>query len=488
MTAFFAQDTWTHDRLTVQGAIRFDQASSFSPSEHNGTTVTSRFNASPIAIERTNGVNSYKDISPRFGLAYDVFGNGKTAVKFNIGRYLGPATNDTIYTQNNPANRIVGYNTTAISRSWTDTNGNYVVDCDILNFAAQTVPAGDVCGAVTGNSLNYGQPGTSTRVNPALLNGWNIRPTDSQWGVNLQQEVAPRVSLEVGYNRRWWSNFTVTDNTLVGPSDYEKWTIAAPKDSRLPRGGGYPIDVYTLTSAAAARGADNYVTFETDYGPARINYWHGVDVTINARLKGSLTLQGGTTTGRAINDTCATILKVDSPDPRNCRRVDPVETTLRSSAVYMVPKIGVQVSATLRTQPPIIFSTNNPTVFVGIQPNANPSDANWNVPNTVIQSILGRLPPGGLANGTTNVPLIDNGNLIFGDGRRTQVDMRFVKIFRFGGRRADIGIDLQNLLNTNYGTIFESNYDYTAANGGTWRNPTTILGPRFARVNLSFNF
>ena len=488
VTALFAQDTWTRNRLTIQGAIRFDQASSFSPAEHNGTSVASRFNASPISIERTDGVSSYKDISPRFGIAYDVFGNGKTAVKFNIGRYLAPATNDTIYTQNNPANRIVGYNMTAISRNWTDSNNNFVVDCDLLNFAAQTVPGGDVCGAVTGNSLNYGKPGTSTRVNPALLNGWGIRPTDSQWGINLQQELAPRVSLELGYNRRWWNNFTVTDNTLVGPSDYEKWAINAPKDSRLPSGGGYPIAVYTMTAAAAARGADNLVTFETDYGPARTNYWHGVDVTVNARLRGSLTLQGGTTTGRAINDTCATITKVDNPDPRNCRRVDPVETTLRSSVVYMVPKIGVQVSTTLRSQPPLIFATNNPTVFVGIQPNLNPSDANWNVPNTVIQSLLGRLPPGGLANGTTNVPLIDNGNLIFGDGRRIQVDMRFVKIFRFGGRRADIGIDLQNLLNTNYGTVFESNYDYIAANGGTWQNPTTILGPRFARVNLSFNF
>ena len=491
VTALYAQDTWTHDRLTLQGAVRFDLASSFSPAEHNGTSVTSPFNPAPITIERTDGVSSYKDLSPRIGLAYDVFGNGKTAVKFNFGRYLAPATNDTIYTQNNPANRIVGYNNTPVNRSWTDVNGNYVVDCEIMNFAAQTVPGGDICGAVTGNSLNYGKPGTSTRVNPALLNGWNIRPTDSQWGINLQQELAPRVSLEVGYNRRWWSNFTVTDNTLVGPSDYEKWTIAAPADSRLPNGGGYPIDVYTMSAAAAARGADNYVTFETDYGPARSNYWHGIDVTVNARLKDSLTLQGGTTTGRAVNDACETILKVDSPDPRFCRRVDPVETTLRASVVYMVPKVDVQVSATLRSQPRVIFSVNNPTVFVGIQPTlpaANPTDANWNVPNTVVQSLLGRLPPGGLPNGTTNVPLLDNGNMAFADGRRNQVDMRFAKIVRFGGRRLNIGVDLQNLFNVNYGTVFEQQYAYGVPNGGTWLNPTTILGPRFVRLNFTFNF
>jgi hypothetical protein len=492
VTAFFAQDTWTHNRLTVQGAVRYDRASSFSPSEHNGTTLTSPFNPSPVILERTDGVSSYKDISPRFGAAFDVFGNGKTAIKFNIGRYLGPATNDTIYTQNNPANRIVGYNTTPVNRSWSDNNHNYVVDCDLLNPAAQNLPGGDSCGALTGDALNFGKPGTFTRVNPALLNGWGIRPADSQWGINLQQELLPRVSLDVGYNRRWWNNFTVTDNLAVTPSDYQPWVINAPIDPRLPGGGGYPITMYTLTAAAAARPANNYVTFETDFGPSRINYWHGVDVTVNARLKGSTTLQFGTTTGRAINDNCASVLNVNSPDPRYCRAEDPVETTLRGLASYMIPKVGVQVSATMRSQPPVIFAATNPTIFTGIQPTTpanSPTAANWNVPNTVVQSILGRLPPGGLPNGTTLVPLLDNSTKAFANNRRTQVDMRFAKIVRLGGgRRADIGVDLQNLFNANYATVYESQYDYTAPNGGTWLNPTTILGPRFVRLNFTVNF
>src|SRR5256886_6080114 len=81
VAAFFVQDTWTRRQLTVQAAVRYDHASSFSPSEHNGTTLTSRFNPQPVALARTDGVSAYNDISPRFGIAYDVFGNGKTAVK-----------------------------------------------------------------------------------------------------------------------------------------------------------------------------------------------------------------------------------------------------------------------------------------------------------------------------------------------------------------------------------------------------------------------
>ena len=82
----FLQDTWTTGRLTVQGALRYDRASSFAPAELNGTTRTSFLNPSPITIDRTEGVNAYNDITPRVGVAYDLFGNGKTALKFNMGK------------------------------------------------------------------------------------------------------------------------------------------------------------------------------------------------------------------------------------------------------------------------------------------------------------------------------------------------------------------------------------------------------------------
>ncbi len=86
------------------------------------------------------------------------------------------------------------------------------------------------------------------------------------------------------------------------------------------------------------------------------------------------------------------------------------------------------------------------------------------------------------------VALLDANDRLYASTRRNQIDMRFAKIFRFGGRRADIGVDLQNLLNTNYATAYESQYSYTAPNGGTWNNPTTILGPRFMRLNFTLNY
>jgi hypothetical protein len=486
IAALFVQDTWTRGRLTLQGALRYDRAWSWSPAEGNGTSEVSRINVAPITFERTASVDAYNDITPRFGVAYDVFGNGKTAVKFNAGHYLDAATNDSAYTRNNPANRIVS----TYTRNWTDTNGNKVVDCNLLVLTAQSPATGaaDTCAALTGNNLNFGNVNTGlTQVNPDTLHGWGVRENDWQWGVTLQQEVIPRVSVEVGYARRWFKGVTVTDNLNRTPDQYDSYVVTAPTDSRLPGGGGYPIRIYQATNAALAVAASNYITFQTDFGPEQTNYWHGVDFTLNARTRWGLTFSGGTSTGRSVQDDCATSVLIDSPDPRNCRDVDPFQTTLRGLASYSIPKIDVLVSGTIRSQPEVERSANLNL------PNS-PSSAAC-LPNpaacVTLQGLLGRLPTGTSATGTTTIALVDNDNRLFSGERRTQVDMRFAKILRFGRTRADIGVDLANLLNTNYATTWDNTYQYTIGNagqGGTWNNPTAIFAPRFVRLNFTVNF
>ena len=167
----YAQDQWTVGRLTLQGGIRYDRAWSWAPAEGNGTTETSRFNPQPISFERTVSVRGYNDITPRFGVAYDLFGNGKTALKVNGGKYLEAATGDVIYSSNNPAARIITRigSGPAPARGWTDGNRNFVVDCDLLNPAAQDnlATGGDLCAAVGGVGLNFGNanPNTTT-INP----------------------------------------------------------------------------------------------------------------------------------------------------------------------------------------------------------------------------------------------------------------------------------------------------------------------------------
>jgi hypothetical protein len=458
----YVQDQYTRGRLTLSGALRWDRASSYAPVERNGVARTSFLNAAPITIEKTTGVDAFNDLSPRVGVAYDVFSNGRTALKFRWGRYLAFASNDVPYTSSNPAATLVA---TVTNRGWTDSDRDYAVDCDLTNAAAN-----GECALLTGNLANFGRVGAATIVDSDVLSGWGKRTHDYQTEVTVQQEIVPRVSAEVSYIHRTFHGFFVTnDRNALPATDWEPYTIDAPLDSRLPGGGGYPMLVY---ARVANRAAQNLLTWEENFGNGREreSKYDGVNVNINARMRNGLIVSGGTSTGRNAEDRCHIIPNLANPNPRDCRDVDPWQTTVRGLASYTVPLVDVLVSATVRSEPPLARS------------------ANWAVPNTVIRGILGFLPLGSTAGGNTTISITDNDHRIYADERRTQIDMRFAKVLRFGATRADIGVDLNNLLNTNYATQYENNYSFTQPNGGTWNNPTAVYAPRFVRLNFTVNF
>jgi hypothetical protein len=477
----YIQDSWTRGRLTLQGALRYDRVHSFAPVEGNGTTKTSFLNHAPIQFDRTEGVNAYNDLTPRVGVAYDVFGSGRTALKFNWGHYLGFASNDSPYTSTNAATTVPR---SISNRPWTDNDGDLAVDCDLANPAGQgptaAVTAVDTCGALSGNNINFGKPGAATVVDPAVLEGWGVRPNDYQSTLTLQQQIVPRVSAEASYTYRTFHGFNRTENlarhaggvvTGASTSFYETYTLTAPRDARLPDGGGYPVTVYTVTPAAGPVAASNYLTNEKSLGAGeRDSHWSGFDLTLNARLRSGLTTSVGSSTGRAVVDTCAQDVRSSNPDPRGCHSVEPFQTTFRGLASYTIPKVDVLISATFRSQPALLLN------------------ANWQVPNSVIRDALGHLPFGATAAGNTTVALTDEENRLYVDNRRSQIDMRFAKVLRFGHTRADVGIDLNNLLNTNYATSYQTTYAYTDANGGEWGQPTAVYSPRFVRLNFTLTY
>ena len=157
-------------------------------------------------------------------------------------------------------------------------------------------------------------------------------------------------------------------------------------------------------------------------------------------------------------------------------------TVVRGLAAYTIPKIDVLVSTSIRSQPNTNIGMGSTSATSGPA-----RAANYNVPNTVVAQTLGRLPSsaGGVATGNTAVNLLLPAT-VYGP-RITQVDMRFAKVLRFAGKRADLGVDLYNLFNTSTPVGFVETYDY-ASNGATYLNPNAIVPPRFVRINLRFEF
>jgi hypothetical protein len=480
--AFYAQDQWTRGRLTLQGALRYEHAWSFFPEGLNGLLTDSVFGGPVHTLPEAKGVNSYNDIAPRMGMAYDVFGNGKTAIKVNLSKYWQSAANDGVYIGTNPASTFAQ----TANRAWTD-NGNFRPDCDLQNPLAQDSRAtgGDLCGALDNqNFFKFKQDGTvtstATRIDPALLSGWGVRPYDWQFAAAVQQELIPRVSVEVGYSRRWWGNLTVTDNLAVGPSDFDVYTRTSPTNAELPS-SGQQLSYYLRNSRTPFGAVDNYLTLASNYGDVTY-YWQGLDLTATARTSNSLTLQGGFTSGAGVRDQCdiwnalpevTTVLGVTNRIDA-CRIEEPWLWNWRGLITYVVPKVDVQVSGIIRSQSNT-QNTNDPA-STGLS-----MQALYFEPNSAVLAALGRPIAGGATTVTLDLAKLGQ---VYPD-RLNTVDMRFTKIVRFGRTRTNIGIDLYNLFNANTGTGFNQNY---GTDGSTWLRPNAILNPRYLRFNATVDF
>jgi hypothetical protein len=475
--ALFAQEQWTFHRLTLQGALRFDRASSWFLEQHAGP---SRFLPNAIIFPETKGVDAYKDITPRMGVAYDVFGNGKTALKLNLGKYLEGVGVQLNYINTNPILRMPRstsqFGTAGVTRTWTDTNGNFEPDCDLMNPLAndRRSSGGDFCGQIS--NLNFGQKVLSDNYDPALLTGWGVRASDWSFGLSVQQQILPRMSVEVAYHRRWFNGFTMSDNLLTQPSDYSSYSITAPQDSRLPGGGGYVIsNLYDVVPGRAGQ-VDNFVTDSRQYGDW-YQYFSGVDITLNVRTRSGITFQGGTSTGQNVVDNCEIRNSVPETNVNvgaglvgstvstvspYCHVAYGVLTQLRGLGTYTVPKIDLQLSGVFQSKP-------------GAQ-----LLANYAVPAAVVAQSLGRLPSGQVTNVTIN--LVEPGSR-YGD-RLNQLDFRVAKILRFGRTRTTVGADIYNVMNSS--AILTYNNAFVP--DGPWLQPLTVLTGRFARISAQFDF
>src|SRR5438093_12449783 len=123
----------------------------------------------------------------------------------------------------------------------------------------------------------------------------------------------PRVSTEVSYFRRAQGHFTTTDNLDVGPTDFTPYCVTAPRDDRLPGGGGNAIcGLYDISATKFGLAANNLVTYVDNFGGRQTEVFNGVDVAVNARPRSDLFVTGGFATGNTHFNTCDAF--VDNPN------------------------------------------------------------------------------------------------------------------------------------------------------------------------------
>ena len=304
---FFAQDTWTMKRLTLNPGIRFDYFNSEVPAM---SAPAGRFVPERTFAEIKN-VPNWKDVSPRFGAAYDLFGNGKTAIKGNFGLYLQSEGTGFANTYNP---QIFATDT----RTWNDNNRDDI---------AQENELGPTSNLTFGVRRNQ-------NADPDIQ-----RPYQLLGDIGIQHELRPGLAVAIGYNRRTYEELIWTDNLAISHSDY---TLLTTPD---PRGNGELLPVYNLDRAK--QGQVNELDTNSDQN-SRV--YNGFDVSFNYRLPKGGTIYGGTSTGHVLAGTC----QVDDPNNlRFCEQGDydvPMATQFKLAGSYPM-KWDIRVSATIQSTP-----------------------------------------------------------------------------------------------------------------------------------------
>jgi hypothetical protein len=199
------------------------------------------------------------------------------------------------------------------------------------------------------------------------MTGWGKRSFNWEFTTSVQQELLPRVSLDVQYARRWYGNIRVMDDKAVTPADYSNFSIPVPSDL----GGGTLTGITVRPDAPAP---SYFITLSDNYGKMT-EHFDGVNITVNARLMNGLLLQGGTGSGRQKLNDCEIV--DDLPEMGHTFFGDPTRafffaarpkefcetnngwrTSLQGLAAYTLPKIDLQISGTWQNLPGAVVQAN----------------------------------------------------------------------------------------------------------------------------------
>ena len=326
---FYVNDTWKlHPRVTLTMGLRYstfppswekdNRISNFFPNLYNGVD----FNTGLVTAEESiamgigrSTINTYRaGWQPRFGLAWDVFGTGKTSARIGFGRYMSRSNviEDLLRLTGNPP-----WTTTVSAGSGWNGAGTTLANCPTCR-SLDTINPG-LINNVAGVNPNAG----FSAVDP------NFRPPESyQWNLTIAHELFSDTILEASYIGNhglhiWRRNVNRNDIPLGpcrgsecdGSTDSARLQIARAGlnvASPVP-GVGVQDQGQLIADNRLFRGIGNITTDESNGNSS----YHAMQLWLNRRFSNRLAFQVAYTWGHAISDVALTSFTNSTSDPFN---------------------------------------------------------------------------------------------------------------------------------------------------------------------------
>ena len=484
----YGQDVWTVRRTTLTIGGRWEY-------------VNEQVTGQPRQIGRfvdipafdTFHTPTWTTFSPRLGVVHDLFGTGKTAVRFGFNRFQAAATTTLASLYDPAAATQTALQPTA---TWTDKNGDDIAQ-GVKGCSFTSDPACEI---------NFAQIPANFGVISLAQPDPNLkRPYVDQYNVGVTHEVFRGASVSA----EWFHNLaknqiernnvarpgTYNDDGTVTSTSYRPVTVFSPID-------GSPVVVYDVVSTAVAQAVRNI-----DTNDSRIKQtYDAFEFNFNARLPHGARLSGGTATDRFISFTCPAA----ATNPNLLIYCDqnqsgiPWRTQFKLFGSVPLPWYGLQFAGSFQALPGYLLGTQALTQGGAGAPNlTNVSGLGsaWSVGPTTNYSVCpgnsasqgcvvgARVIPGQLT-GSISVPLVAPGTEM--TPRVNQLDLSISKRIIYHGFRIDPKLDVFNALNSDdYYTVRSTTYGPTATAGvssGTYMLPGSILQGRLLRIGAVVNW
>jgi hypothetical protein len=466
----YAQDSWRLNKLTINFGVRFDHVKQHVEGQQ---AQVGRFAASAAYDDITLPV--WNDISPRTSVVYDVFGNGKTAIRAGFNKFMTAATTGFAQLYNPTAS-------TSSTLTWTDLNGDDIAQgergcvyqtagCEI-NFA--NLPS------------NFGVRSLA-RFDPELQ-----RPYQVAFNAGVSHEIFPGIAVTAEWFHSTFKDMIDRNNVALLASDYTAVSVYNPV-------AGGTVTAYNLAASKASA-----VDYLDRNDPDLKRTYDGLEINFNAKLPGGARLFGGSSTEKTIANACSAAAN----NPNLLAFCDqsqydiPFTTSFKLAGTYPLPWYGITFSGSLQALagallgsdalPYGVFTAgtgwdatgnaagpNGRSTYLLVTPTTNWTAATCNDATkcTVGQRIIPGLTQSGLT-----IPLVAAQTEYA--PRLTQVDFSFAKNFSVGRVRVNPKLDLFNAFNSDDYTAVTST-QYGAA---TYKRPSVILQGRIIRIGADLKW